>query len=123
MKRKERKLFGIQAVLFGRDLLTRQVDAFDKVHASFGADGYRKIEDDKEKDETLNKSDSSDDDPLDDFDEINLEEGQQIHQKNVFDCLVIKKDSSWKGMFDILMLFVSCYNIFGNAYYSAFGAP
>ena len=76
MKRKERKLFGIQAVLFGRDLLTRQVEAFDKVHASFGADGYRKIEDDKEKDETLNKSDSSDDDPLDDFDEINLEEGQ-----------------------------------------------
>lgn len=41
----------------------------------------------------------------------------------MFDCLVIKKDSSWKGMFDILMLFISCYNIFGNAYYSAFGAP
>jgi hypothetical protein len=41
----------------------------------------------------------------------------------MFDFLVIKKDSSWKGMFDILMLFISCYNIFGNAYYSAFGAP
>ena len=77
MKRKERKLFGIQAVLFGRDLLTRQVDSFNKVHASFGDDGYRIIEDEKDKDETLNnKSDSSDDDPLDDFDEINLEEGQ-----------------------------------------------
>ena len=76
MKRKERKLFGIQAVLFGRDLLTRQIDSFDKVHASFGADGYRMIEDEKDKDVTLNKSESSDDDPLDDFDEINLEEGQ-----------------------------------------------
>ena len=41
----------------------------------------------------------------------------------MFDMLIIKKDSSWKGAFDIVMLFISCYNIFGNAYYSAFGAP
>mgnify|MGYP006092161613 CR=1 FL=1 len=53
------------------------MDAFDRVHESFGADGYRKIgEDDKSKDDTnKDKSDSSDDDPMDDFDEINLEEG------------------------------------------------
>ena len=37
--------------------------------------------------------------------------------------LVIKKDSSWKGAFDVVMLFVSCYNIFVNAFYSAFGIP
>jgi len=37
--------------------------------------------------------------------------------------LVIDKDSTWKGGFDIVMLIVSCYNIFGNAYYSAFGIP
>ena len=35
--------------------------------------------------------------------------------------LVIEKDSTWKGAFDIIMLIVSCYNIFGNALYSAFG--
>ena len=26
-------------------------------------------------------------------------------------------------MYDILMLVVSCYNVFGNAYYAAFGMP
>ena len=26
-------------------------------------------------------------------------------------------------MFDLLMMFASCFNIFGNAYYSAFGVP
>lgn len=40
---------------------------------------------------------------------------------NIFNCLVISQDSTWKGAFDIVMLFVSCYNIFGNAYSSAFG--
>ena len=40
---------------------------------------------------------------------------------NIFNLLVIKKDSTWKGAFDIIMLIVSCYNIFGNALYSAFG--
>jgi hypothetical protein len=34
--------------------------------------------------------------------------------------LLIKRDSPLKGAFDILMLFVSVYNIYGNAYYSAF---
>ena len=40
---------------------------------------------------------------------------------NIFNCLVISQDSTWKGAFDIVMLIVSCYNIFGNAFYSAFG--
>lgn len=58
---------------------------------------------------------------------MNFEEGENFNSgganSNFFDILVIKKDSSWKGAFDILMLFVSCYNIFVNAYYSAFGIP
>jgi hypothetical protein len=37
--------------------------------------------------------------------------------------LVIRKDSPWKGFFDLLMLFCSCYNTFVNAYYAAFGVP
>ena len=37
--------------------------------------------------------------------------------------LVISKDGTWKGMFDLLMMFASIFNIFGNAYYSAFGVP
>ena len=36
---------------------------------------------------------------------------------------VIKLDSTWKGAFDFVMMITSCYNIFGNAYYAAFGAP
>ena len=34
--------------------------------------------------------------------------------------LLIKRDSALKGVFDIVMLIVSVYNIYGNAYYSAF---
>lgn len=39
------------------------------------------------------------------------------------DHFVIKKDSTWKGVFDFLMMMVSVYNIFGNALYAAFGEP
>ena len=57
--------------------------------------------------------------------EVDNLEGQDSGNKNqtpnVFNFLVIKKDCTWKGAFDLLMLFVSCYNIFGNALYSAFG--
>lgn len=97
--------------------------AFERVHEQFDDQGIRKHFDVEEEDKKTVKSEPEDDDPLDDFDELNLDEEHSMRQKNVFDCLVIKKDSSWKGMFDILMLFISCYNIFGNAYYSAFGAP
>ena len=41
----------------------------------------------------------------------------------ILDKLVIKLDSTWKGVFDFIMMITSCYNIFGNAYYAAFGAP
>ena len=34
---------------------------------------------------------------------------------------MIKQDNAWKGGFDIIMLMISCYNIFGNAYVAAFG--
>lgn len=37
--------------------------------------------------------------------------------------LLIRKDSARKGAFDIVMLVVSVYNIYGNAYYSAFDIP
>jgi len=50
-----------------------------------------------------------------------LGEADTKKSTNIFNCLVIKKDSGWKSGFDMLMLIVSCYNIFGNAYYSAFG--
>jgi len=49
-------------------------------------------------------------------------QGTNYQSQNIFDCLVIKKDNTYKSGFDIIMLVVSCYNIFGNAYYSAFGA-
>jgi hypothetical protein len=37
--------------------------------------------------------------------------------------LVIKRGSPGKGAFDIMMLFAACFNIFSNAFYSAFGMP
>ena len=37
--------------------------------------------------------------------------------------LVISKDSTWKGWFDLVMMVAAIFNIFGNAYYSAFGVP
>jgi hypothetical protein len=39
------------------------------------------------------------------------------------DKLVISRDSKWKGKFDLMMMFASIFNVFSNAYYSAFGEP
>ena len=54
----------------------------------------------------------------DDYDFNTGMESQNKH--NCFNKLVISRNSTWKVVFDIVMLFVSCYNIFGNAYFSAF---
>ena len=37
--------------------------------------------------------------------------------------MVVAKDNPYKGIFDVIMMFISCYNIFGNAYFAAFGVP
>jgi hypothetical protein len=37
--------------------------------------------------------------------------------------LVISKDSDWKTIFDVVMLFASVYSTFSQAYYAAFGPP
>ena len=42
---------------------------------------------------------------------------------NFFNRFVISIDSTWKGYFDFLMLFVSCENTIIQAYYAAFGLP
>ena len=36
---------------------------------------------------------------------------------------MIKKDSTWKAIFDNVMLIASCYNTFTQAYFAAFGNP
>lgn len=41
--------------------------------------------------------------------------------ENMFQRIIIRKDNSYKALFDIIMMFVSCYNIYGNAYFAAFG--
>ena len=46
-----------------------------------------------------------------------------VKRKSFFDKFVIDKDSSWKNAFDMVMLVASCYNVFTQAYYSAFGLP
>jgi hypothetical protein len=62
---------------------------------------------------------------VEDFEVEDELQNQNRQVSNFFDMniLVIKKDSNWKGGFDVLMLFVSVYNIFVNAFYSAFGIP
>jgi hypothetical protein len=37
-------------------------------------------------------------------------------QPQCLDKFVIKKNANWKNGFDILMLILSCYNVFANAY-------
>ena len=39
------------------------------------------------------------------------------------DRFVIPQESSWKNAFDIVMMLASCYNIFTNAFCTAFGEP
>lgn len=39
------------------------------------------------------------------------------------DRFVIKRDTLWKKYFDVFMLLITCYNIFQNGYYAAFGLP
>lgn len=46
-----------------------------------------------------------------------------VKKASFFDRFVIAKDSSWKNAFDMVMLVASCYNVFTQAYYSAFGLP
>lgn len=46
-----------------------------------------------------------------------------MNNENCLNIFVIAKDNSLKGIFDVVMMFVSIYNIFGNAYYAAFGIP
>lgn len=44
----------------------------------------------------------------------------QKRQGNYFNNFVIKINSTWKASFDIMMLFVSTYNTFTQAYFAAF---
>ena len=44
-------------------------------------------------------------------------------QNSCVQRLVIKKESSWKNVFDYLILFLAAYSITVNAYYAAFGTP
>jgi hypothetical protein len=80
-----------------------------------------------------NNSSDMDSDKVIDANKIDLKEGQadEIDLNDIgrrddlafLDKFVIKKDSTWKSLFDIILMIISVYNIFGNAYYSAFGQP
>ena len=49
---------------------------------------------------------------------MSLEKNSQF---KLVEFLIIKIDNNYKSAFDFLMLFISIYNIFSNAYLSAFG--
>lgn len=44
-------------------------------------------------------------------------------QHSLLQRLVIKKESSWKNIFDLVILVLAAYTITVNAYYAAFGTP
>lgn len=44
-----------------------------------------------------------------------------LENSNIFDCLIIKQNSTWKSFFDLIMLLASCYNTLSNAYQASFG--
>ena len=45
------------------------------------------------------------------------------NQHSLVQRLVIKKESAWKNIFDLVILFLAAYTITVNAYYAAFGTP
>lgn len=59
----------------------------------------------------------SDDDPIMEAKNVRYDD------LSCLNCLVIRKDNPYKGAFDVVMMFIACYNIFGNAYFAAFGVP
>ena len=48
---------------------------------------------------------------------------QKSGEVDYLSMLIISKDSDWKTVFDIIMLFASVYSTFSQAYYAAFGPP
>lgn len=40
-----------------------------------------------------------------------------------FDRFVIPLDATWKEVFDMVLIFSSVYNVYANAFYSAFRTP
>lgn len=40
-----------------------------------------------------------------------------------FDRFVIPIDATWKEIFDLVLIFSSVYNVYANAFYSAFRLP
>ena len=66
-------------------------------------------------------SESGDDDIIDETD-ITATKKKVVRQRTFSEIIVVKHDNAFKEYFDMLMLPVSCYNVFGNAYYSAFGS-
>ena len=104
--------------MFGKDLVNKQLKMLKDIEND-------EINAEKMDTKNINKSMqvSKIQDVSDDEEKTDALTGGALAKKdmNIFNCLVITTDNTWKSFFDILMLFVSCYNIFGNAYYSAFG--
>lgn len=40
-----------------------------------------------------------------------------------FDRFVIPMEATWKEVFDVVLIFTSVYNVYANAFYSAFRLP
>jgi hypothetical protein len=58
------------------------------------------------------------------FDERAAEEElnkSKVKETFILNKMTIRPDSQWKGVFDIFMLFITCYNIFASGYRATFG--
>lgn len=118
--RRQSKVRKSQQQLFGRDLLEKQYNLLKQMEKGNELQRIKTM-----KSMSVVLSDDSGDSNEDTQMQIEKMKQQRASKGSMalLNKLLIKRDSSLKGAFDILMLIVSVYNIYGNAYYSAFEIP
>lgn len=126
MSKKQKKIFAVQYQLFGKDLLQDQEKRFESINSRGNiAESLAKAR--SLRNFTSELINAPTDLLVDNEVSNQLDKIQKDNASNqdlaFLNRLLIKKDSTWKGAFDIIMLVVSCYNVFGNAFYAAFGMP
>lgn len=96
-------------MLFGIDILEKQINEFY---------GVEETQEDEKEEEIIQVVQQQIDHELDDQATILRKDDLAF-----LDKFVIRKDSTWKGIFDFIMMITACFNVFGNAYFAAFGVP
>lgn len=119
--RKAKKTFQQQAILYGVDMLEQETKQLKQYYRSLpstqkGVTSKTQTKRSKIDHERFKETFSSLEDKKD-----STEHSPKSGEIDYLAMLVIGKDSDWKTIFDIVMLFASVYSTFSQAYYAAFG--